>query len=163
MRKRANDLLAQIGSSIDVTKNMRELSTAQEQMVQIAFAVGTGAKVLVFDEPTSSLSEPEAQHLFSLIEKLKSQGVTIIYVSHRMPEVFRLCDRISVLRDGKNAGTLTRAEATQDRVVQMMIGRSVQEFFPKLAADSIGEQILSVLPAWFTRKVFRRIFRNQAR
>ena len=93
------------------------LSTAQEQLVQIASAVGTEGEVLVFDEPTSSLSEPEAQQLFELIESLRTRGVTMIYVSHRMPEVFRLCDRISVLRDGKYVGTLDRGrgDAGQDR------------------------------------------------
>jgi ABC-type sugar transport system ATPase subunit len=144
MNRRAEELLAKIGASIDVTRNMRELSTAQEQLVQISSAVGTGAKILVFDEPTSSLSEPEAQQLFKLIDQLKSRGVTIIYVSHRMPEVFRLCDRVSVLRDGKYVGTVDRAEATQDRVVQMMIGRSVADYFPQHLSDKVGDTLLNV-------------------
>jgi ABC-type sugar transport system ATPase subunit len=144
MNRRARELLAKIGASIDVTRNMRELSTAQEQLVQISSAVGTGAKILVFDEPTSSLSEPEAQQLFKLIDQLKSRGVTIIYVSHRMPEVFRLCDRVSVLRDGKYVGTVDRAEATQDRVVQMMIGRSVADYFPQHLSDKVGDTLLNV-------------------
>ena len=76
--------------------------------MQIASAVGTGARILVFDEPTSSLSEPESQRLFTMIDGLKRRGVTMIYVSHRMPEVFRLCDRLSVLRDGRYVGTLGR-------------------------------------------------------
>src|SRR6185436_4754204 len=78
-----------------------------------------------------SLSEPEAQRLFDLLERLKRDGVTMIYVSHRMPEVMRLCDRISVLRDGKYVGTLTRAEATQDKVVRWMIGRPLGDYFPQ--------------------------------
>jgi ABC-type sugar transport system ATPase subunit len=109
---------------------MRELTTAQEQLVQIASAVGTNADVLVFDEPTSSLSEVDARRLMELIEDLKRRGVTIVYVSHRMPEVFRLGDRISVLRDGRYVGTLDRAEATGNRVVEMMIGRSIEAYFP---------------------------------
>src|SRR5262249_36601612 len=104
MRRRAEKLLAHICGSLDVAKNMHELSTAQEQLVHIASAVGTNARIIVFDEPTSSLSEPEAQSLFELIETLKKRGVTMIYVSHRMPELFRLCDRISVLRDGRYVG-----------------------------------------------------------
>ncbi|MBV8781743.1 MAG: sugar ABC transporter ATP-binding protein [Phycisphaerae bacterium] len=144
MRKRAEELLHRIGASLDVTRPMRTLSTAQEQMVQIASAVGTGADILVFDEPTSSLSEPEAQNLFTLIEQLRARGVTMIYVSHRMPEVFRLCDRLSVLRDGRYVGTLTRAEATQDAVVRMMIGRSVEAYFPEHLNDKPGKIILSV-------------------
>src|SRR5215213_8952571 len=132
MRRRASELLGQIGvTSIDPRQSMRTLSTAQEQLVQIASAVGTGARILIFDEPTSSLAEPEAQRLFELIESLKSRGVTMIYVSHRMPEVFRLCDRLSVLRDGKYVGTLNRREATQDAVVRMMIGRTLEQYFPQ--------------------------------
>ncbi len=125
MRRRATALLRQIGVAINVDLPMRALSTAQEQLVQIAAAVGTGASLLVFDEPTSSLSEPEAQRLFELIESLRRRAVTMIYVSHRLPEVRRLCDRISVLRDGRYVGTLDRSEATEDRIVQMMIGRTI--------------------------------------
>ena len=77
------------------------------------------------------LAEPDAQNLFKLIESLKAGGMTMIYVSHRMPELFRLCDKISVLRDGQYVGTLPRAEATQDAVVKMMIGRSVADYFPQ--------------------------------
>src|SRR5437588_12843766 len=144
MARRARRLLAQIDVSLDVEQPMRALSTAQEQLVQIASAVGTGAKILVFDEPTSSLSEPEAQQLFKLIDNLKRRGVTIVYVSHRMPEVFRLCDRISVLRDGRYVGTLDRADATPDCVVQMMIGRSLSQYFPQHLHASPGDVLLRV-------------------
>ena len=90
MARRAENLLGTIGLKLNIWQNMRELSTAQEQLVQIAAAIGTDPRILVFDEPTSSLSEPEAQSLFTLIEKLKTHGITMIYVSHRMPELFRL-------------------------------------------------------------------------
>ncbi|MFI5379691.1 MAG: sugar ABC transporter ATP-binding protein [Tepidisphaerales bacterium] len=125
MEARARQLLGQIGVEIDVGRAMHELTTGQEQMVQIAAAVGTGAKILVFDEPTSSLSEVEARRLFALIGQLKQRGVTMIYVSHRLPEVFSLCDRISVLRDGRYVGTVERDKADESRVVQMMIGRAL--------------------------------------
>jgi ABC-type sugar transport system ATPase subunit len=144
MRQRARELLARIGAAIDVDKPMRELTTAQEQLVQIASAVGTNARVIVFDEPTSSLSEVDAQNLLALIDDLKQQGVTIVYVSHRMPEVFRLGDRISVLRDGRYVGTLTREQATQDEVVRMMIGRNVEAYFPSHIAGTRGERRLRV-------------------
>ena len=144
MYRKAEQLLAQIGIPLDVHQPMRVLSTAQEQLVQIASAVGTDARVIVFDEPTSSLSEPEAQQLFKLIEDLRTRGVTMIYVSHRMPEVFRLCDRISVLRDGKYVGTLGRAEATQDKIVQMMIGRSVESYLPHHVGKGREEVVLRV-------------------
>lgn len=131
MAVRARRLLAEIGVTLDVKQPLRALTTGQEQLVQIAAAVGTGAQVLVFDEPTSSLTEIESQCLFSLIEQLKTRGVTMVYISHRLPEVLRLCDRISVLRDGHHVGTLDRAAATQDQVVQLMIGRPVGEYFPQ--------------------------------
>jgi ABC-type sugar transport system ATPase subunit len=144
MNRRARALLRQIGVWIDVTQPMRALSTAQEQLVQIASAVGTDAKILVFDEPTSSLSEPEAQELFKLIQSLKARGVTMIYVSHRMPELFHLCDRISVLRDGKFVGTVDRAAADQDTIVRMMIGHSLDDYFPQHLSEKRGEVILRV-------------------
>ncbi len=131
MARRARDLLDAIGvRHLDVRQTMGELSTAQEQLVQIAAAVGINPRAIVFDEPTSSLGEADAQNLFRLIERLKTRGVTTIYVSHRMPELFRLCNRISVLRDGQYVGTLKEGEMTQERVVRMMIGRNVEDYLP---------------------------------
>ncbi len=144
MQRRAEELLAAIGVALDVWRPMNSLSTAQEQLVQIAAAVGSEPRILVFDEPTSSLSEPEAQALFLLIEKLKTRGLTMIYVSHRMPELFRLCDKISILRDGHYVGTLAKAEMTHDAVVRMMIGRSVAEYFPQHIDAPAGEVVLRV-------------------
>jgi len=144
MEARSRKLLGDIGVSIDVRRNMRTLSTAQEQLVQIAAAVGTGARILIFDEPTSSLAEPDAVNLFGLIDRLKSRGVTMIYVSHRMAEIFRLCDRVTVLRDGKYVGTLGKSEATPDAVVRMMIGRSLDAYFPHHLDKPAGKSILSV-------------------
>lgn len=125
MARKAETMLAEIGVSMDVRRPMRSLSTAQEQMVQIAAAVGTNARTIVFDEPTSSLSEVEARRLFELIEKLKNRGVTMLYISHRMPEVLALCERMSVLRDGRYVGTLERKDASEDAIVKMMIGRAM--------------------------------------
>jgi ABC-type sugar transport system ATPase subunit len=144
MARRAEKLLSAIGVTLNVWQNMRDLSTAQEQLVQIAAAIGTDPRILIFDEPTSSLSEPEAQSLFALIEELKTRGITMIYVSHRMPELFRLCDRISVLRDGRYVGTLARSEMTPDAVVRMMIGRSLEEYFPQHLSADVREIALSV-------------------
>ena len=130
-RVRAEALLARIGAQLDVGQPMRRLATAQEQLVQIAAAIGTGARVLVFDEPTSSLSETESQRLFALIGSLRGRGVTSIYISHRLPEIFQLADRISVLRDGRLVGTVARAQASEAELVQMMIGRPLAEYFPQ--------------------------------
>jgi len=156
MYRRAGNLLSRIGVDLDVRMLMRDLSTAQEQLVQIAAALGTNPRILIFDEPTSSLSEPEARRLFELIESLKAGGLTMIYVSHRMPELFRLCDKISVLRDGGYVGTLEKAEMTHDAVVQMMIGRPVQEFFGDAAHGNPGKTVLSVKNL-SSRNVFRDI------
>jgi ABC-type sugar transport system ATPase subunit len=144
MARRAERLLGAIGVHLDVWQNMRDLSTAQEQLVQIASAVGTDPRILIFDEPTSSLADPDAQNLFRLIESLKARGITMIYVSHRMPELFRLCDRMSVLRDGQYVGTLPRAEMTQEAVVQMMIGRNVADYFPQHLSGAGGKVVLRV-------------------
>jgi ABC-type sugar transport system ATPase subunit len=110
---------------------MRSLSVAQEQLVQIAAAVGRGARVLILDEPTSALSEAEARALFALLVELRARGVTLIYVSHRLPEVFELADRISVLRDGHLLDTRPRAAMDADEVVRLMLGR-------ELLADEAG-------------------------
>jgi ABC-type sugar transport system ATPase subunit len=148
MIRRAEELLGRIGVTMDVRAPMKSLSTAQEQLVQIGSAIGTGARVLVFDEPTSSLSERESRQLFALMDTLKARGVTMIYVSHRMPEVFALCDRISILRDGKYVGTVGREEgwgqAVQDKVVHMMIGRPVSEYLPEHMSAPRGEVMLRV-------------------
>jgi ABC-type sugar transport system ATPase subunit len=147
MRRRAAALLARIGigrEAIHPDQPMRTLSTAQEQMVQIAAAIGSGAQVLIFDEPTSSLSEREVRHLYALIDQLKREGVTIIYVSHRLPELFRLCDSVSVLRDGRHVGTLKVKEATEDALVRMMVGRAVAAFRHADAAPVAGPEVLDV-------------------
>jgi ABC-type sugar transport system ATPase subunit len=106
MRRRADDLLRKIGVEMDVRQPIGAPLHRAGAAGADRVGVGTGAKILIFDEPTSSLSEPEAQRLFALMNDLKRRGVTMIYVSHRMPEVFRLCDRLSVLRDGRYVGTL---------------------------------------------------------
>ena len=144
MARIATNLLSGIGVELDVWQPMRTLSTAQEQLVQISAAVGTNPRIIVFDEPTSSLAEPDAQNLFKLIENLKARGITTIYVSHRMPELFRLCDKISVLRDGHYVGTLAKGEMTHDAVVAMMIGRSVQDYLPAHHERKPGEVVLRV-------------------
>ena len=143
-RVRAEALLARIGAQLDVGQPMRRLATAQEQLVQIAAAIGTGARVLVFDEPTSSLSETESQRLFALIGSLRGRGVTSIYISHRLPEIFQLADRISVLRDGRLVGTVARAQASEAELVQMMIGRPLAEYFPQHLAAAPGRPLLEV-------------------
>jgi ABC-type sugar transport system ATPase subunit len=136
--RRAREMLAAIGADLDVTRRLGELPIAQQQVVQIAVAVGGGARIIVFDEPTSSLSQVEAERLYELIGQLKSRGVTCIYVSHRMAEVYRLCDTISVLRDGRHVATRPTADLSEPDLVQLMIGRPVAAYFGggRQAADA---------------------------
>src|ERR1017187_10163234 len=105
LQVRATQLLDTIGATIDPTRRVGTLSIAEQQLIQIAAAVGSGARVIIFDEPTSSLGQNDAERLFSLIGQLKARGVTVIYVSHRMAEIFRLCDSVTVLRDGRHVRT----------------------------------------------------------
>ena len=105
MAAEARRKLEGIEAPIDVTTKIGDLPLGQRQVIQIAAAVGAGARVIVFDEPTSSLSQREAEHLYGLIARLKTKGVTSIYVSHRMDEIFRLCDAVTVLRDGRHVET----------------------------------------------------------
>jgi ABC-type sugar transport system ATPase subunit len=116
---------------IDVDRAMGSLTVGEQQLCQIAGAVGTGARILVFDEPTSSLSEHEVGRLERLLLTLKRQGVTMLYVSHRMPEIYRLCDTITVLRDGRHVTTQPTATLDQPALVRAMIGRVIEDYQPK--------------------------------
>lgn len=144
MRRRARAMLSEIGANIDVDLPLSALSTGQEQMVQIAGAVGTGARIIVFDEPTSSLALAEAERLFELIDRLKARGVTLIYVSHRLEEIKRLCDRITVLRDGQHIETGDVAGMSIDMIVQRMIGRPVDQYYPGHLGGTPGRERLRV-------------------
>jgi ABC-type sugar transport system ATPase subunit len=154
MRRRAEEMLAATGASIDVGQTMRELTIGQQQVVQIAAAIGSGARIIVFDEPTSSLSQHEADRLYELIDRLRTSGVTAIYVSHRMDEIFRLCDAVTVLRDGRHVGTQPIASLDRAALVQMMIGRRLEEYFPDHVQGKPGNELLRVeglaSPAGFT-------------
>ena len=146
VRARATAMLDEIGAELDPDRPMATLSVAEQQLAQIACAVGSGARVIVFDEPTSSLDEGDIERLFALIGALRSRGVTIVYVSHRMAEIYRLCDTITVLRDGRHVDT--RAASTMDEaaLIRLMIGRAVTRRSAPLAADTgaRGEERLRV-------------------
>jgi ABC-type sugar transport system ATPase subunit len=144
MRQRARGMLEQIEAPLDVDAQMQDLTTGQEQMAQIAAALRVGAKVIVMDEPTSSLSVRESEHLFTLLKKLKARGITVIYVSHRMEEIFRLCDAVSVLRDGKHVATELIAATNPERVIQQMVGREVTASRPAHLDRELGPEILRV-------------------
>lgn len=142
MFERANILLAAIGVEMDVGRPLGELPISRQQMVQIAAAVGRGAKVIIFDEPTSSLSQHESDRLFELIRRLQRQGVTSIYVSHRLREIFALCDTITVLRDGMVVGTKPASELDENSLVEMMIGRKLDEYFPAHLENKPGAEVI---------------------
>lgn len=144
LHDRARDLLAAIGATTDVTRRVGDLTVAEQQRVQIAAAVGSGARVIVFDEPTSSLAESDALRLYALIAQLNARGVTILYVSHRMHEIFRLCDTVTVLRDGRHVATQPTSSLDEAALVQLMIGRKLEQYFPEHVRAETGAELLRV-------------------
>lgn len=144
LHDRARELLAAIGATTDTARQVADLTVAEQQRVQIAAAVGSGARVIVFDEPTSSLAEADALRLYDLIGRLNAGGVTIIYVSHRMHEIFRLCDTVTVLRDGRHVATQPTASLDEAALVQLMIGRKLDQYFPDHVGGTPGAELLRV-------------------
>jgi ABC-type sugar transport system ATPase subunit len=142
--RRARRMLDAIEATIDVRRLVEELTVAEQQVVQIAAAVGSGARVIIFDEPTSSLSQAEADHLYTLLGSLRESGVTCVYVSHRMPEIFRLCDTITVLRDGRHVATQPVAALDEPALVELMIGRRLDQYLPQETSRVPGEVVLRV-------------------
>jgi ABC-type sugar transport system ATPase subunit len=140
----ARKMLDEIGADVDVQMQMRELTIAQQQLVQIATAVCGGARIIVFDEPTSSLSQAEADRLYGLIGELGARGVTCLYVTHRMPEIYRLCDTISVLRDGRHVATQRASALADGELVRLMIGRPLGEYLPSAMDRPTGKELLRV-------------------
>ncbi|GAB4568475.1 MAG: sugar ABC transporter ATP-binding protein [Anaerolineae bacterium] len=133
LREQAQDLLDRLGVSLSPQAVVRDLSVAEQQMVEIAKALSMKVQVLIMDEPTSALSDTEVQALFDIMRDLRQDGISIIFISHRLEEVLSVCDRVTVLRDGRNVGTLDAAEATEDMLIQLMVGRSLEEFFDRSA------------------------------
>ena len=145
MQRRAREMLDAIGAAIDLDRLVGDLTVAEQQLVQIAAAVGHGARVIIFDEPTSSLSQHEADRLYALIDRLRAGGATCVYVSHRMPEIFRLCDTITVLRDGRHVATQLDGTALDEAaLVELMIGRRLDQYLRPETAREPGPVILRV-------------------
>lgn len=136
-------LMKELDLNIDVRAMLRELSLAEQQLVEIIKAVSTNAKVVIMDEPTSSLSQSETEILFGIIEKLKAKGTSIIFITHRLDEIYRVCDRMTILRDGCYIGTREVKDVTKDEMIEMMIGRKLTNQYPSRNAV-IGETILEV-------------------
>ncbi len=143
MYKRGKEALTQLGTDIDPRVEVRRLSVAEQQLTEIARVVTKGPRILLLDEPTSALSDAERERLFDIIAQLRARGVSIVYTSHRLVEVPRVGQRLTVLRDGKHIGTLAVEEADEDSLVRMMVGRQLTEQFPKHAVTP-GKPILRV-------------------
>jgi rhamnose transport system ATP-binding protein len=129
--RRASELLDRIGASIDPQRTAGTLSMPEQQLVEIAKALGSGAKILIMDEPTASLTDREVERLFQVIVSLRADGAGIVYISHRLDEVFAIADRITILRDGETIATRDRAEIERAVLIEMMAGRAVSAVFPK--------------------------------
>ena len=132
-----------LSTEMDPSVRIKDLGMAQKQMVEIAKALTFNVKILILDEPTSSLTQREVEALFSIIKKLKQQGVGIVYISHRLEEIFEVCDRVTVIRDGKYISTKNVQETNKDELVRDMVGRSVDNYYPKTKVE-IGEELLKV-------------------
>ena len=143
MRRRTQELFARLDIPIDPETEVRDLSVANRQMVEIAKAVSYDSDILIMDEPTSALTETEVGHLFKIIRTLKAQGKGIVYITHKMNELFEIADEVSVFRDGKFVGERPAAEVTRDDIIRMMVGRDITQMFPKETVP-IGDVVLSV-------------------
>ena len=146
------ELLKELEIDIPANAYMRELSVAQCQLVEIVKAISLSAKVVVMDEPTSAITDREVAALFKQIRRLKAQGVSIIYISHKMDEIFQICDTITVMRDGKYIGTGAASELNEETLIRMMVGRDIQDVCPKTSVP-IGETVLEVRNLSYANRV----------
>jgi inositol transport system ATP-binding protein len=143
MAEMTRELFARLNLSLDPNTQVSELTVAQKQMVEIARAVSYESRILIMDEPTSALTEREVEHLFAIIRDLKARDIGIIYITHKMNELFEIADEFTVFRDGKYIGTHASKDVTRDDIIRMMVGREISNMFPKIDCP-IGDVILEV-------------------
>lgn len=143
MHKDAKELLMQLGSDIDPKTNMGDLTVAQQQIVEIAKAISTNSKIIIMDEPTAALSKRECEELYRITEKLRDEGCSIIFISHRFEDMYRLASEVTVFRDGKYIGTWGVNELSNDVLISKMVGREINQIYPKQKVD-FGEEIFRV-------------------
>ena len=143
MKKEASDLFRKLGITVNLTQPMKKMSVSKRQMCEIAKAISYNSKVIVLDEPTSSLTAPEVAKLFKMMRQLKDQGISLIYISHKMDEIFEICDQISVLRDGSLVMTKDSKDTNMNELISAMVGRSLDNRFPPVD-NTPGKTILSV-------------------
>jgi len=143
MHHDARQLLKSLGSDIDPREPMGSLSVAQQQIVEIAKALSTNAKIIIMDEPTAALTKRESEELYKITEQLKADGVTVIFISHRFEDIYRLADRVTVFRDSKYIGTWNMKDISHNELIIAMVGREIKQLFPKKTVE-IKEEILRV-------------------
>lgn len=143
MYEGTKELMKDLNLNIDPSKKMGDLSVSMQQMCEIAKAVSRNADLIVMDEPTSAITETEVELLFKIIRDLTARGITIIYITHKMDEVFKICDEISVYRDGKYIDTVAVGDTTREGLIEMMVGRAITNMFPKETVE-IGDVLLRV-------------------
>jgi rhamnose transport system ATP-binding protein len=142
-RSRAQELLQRIGAAIDPSVEVRRLSMPEQQLVEIACTLGTGARIVVMDEPTASLTLKEQHLLYGVVRNLRAGGVGVIYISHRLEEIFALADRVTVLRDGESVGTNSVDDINESQLIKLLVGREVLQTCPP-AESEVGECVLSL-------------------
>ena len=143
MRKRAQEIVDDLGMDIDINAQVSSLSVAKKQIVEIMHAINTNSKVIVMDEPSAVLTNRELEVMFRIVKQLREKGITIIYISHRLDEVFDLCNNVSILRDGQHINTLPIGDVTRESLIAMMVGREMGQEYPK-EKGNIGDTILEV-------------------
>lgn len=142
--KKAEDFLREVGLDIDSREKIKDLTVSKRQMVEIAKAISKNPEVIIFDEATSSLTENEAGILFAIIQRLKQEGKTMIYVSHKLDEIFKICDDVVVLKDGHLVDTLPIEGLTKDQIVKLMVGRELKDMYPEHTCTCTGDEIMRV-------------------
>jgi rhamnose transport system ATP-binding protein len=155
-RRRAAELLAQVGARIDPDVEAGDLTMPQQQLVEIARALATDAKLMILDEPTASLSEEDTQNLFRLLRRLRSQGVGMIYISHRLEELPIIADRVTILRDGRSIETLEISEVNRQELIRLMVGRELSAVFP-VRAGKPGRVVLELLELGCSETEVKRV------
>lgn len=138
------EILNELGIPMDVTAKMSDVSVAKAQLVAIATAVSNDAKVIIMDEPTTALTEVEVEQLYKIIETVRQRGISIIFISHKLDEVFRVSDEITVIRDGQYVGTKLTSEVTKDELISMMVGRDMSEMFQRERIVISDEVVLEI-------------------
>ena len=142
MQVESKKILDSLNIDINPKTLVKNLSVGYQQMVEIAKAVSQNAKILIMDEPSAPLTTAEVESLFVIVDKLKNNGVTIIYISHRLDEIFRLSDRITILRDGEYVTTLITKETNKEELIKCMVGRELTEIYPKRSQECIKEEVI---------------------